>query len=60
MQLTIIFSTSSNCVFYLTNSPKTKDIQFHITNDKAKKEIPIIEKLVTENICHFVLKNYLS
>lgn len=44
---------SSNCLFYPTNSPQPKNIQFSIKYDKEKHHIFTFEKLEPEKVRHF-------
>lgn len=46
---------SSNLLFWRTNSPKHKDIQY--PQNKEKKKLLMLKKLQPENDWHFCLKN---
>ncbi len=50
---------ASDCLFCRTNSPKIKDIQFTIIQDKEKLQIITFKKLEAADVWPFCLKNEL-
>ncbi len=51
--------TSSNSLFYLTNSPKPKDIQFTFIYDEEKHQIITFQNLEPADVWYFWLKHWI-